>query len=128
MTRTFDVHLSEEQDVKLIRHFQGKITSEQENRYYVSYSFRKWYYCEYSAIPLLRPPKIKTFYPLKTLFAKFKLFSYSFSTPSVSLNRDHRWDRPKVVLKTTFGQSQRWSYYRDFTVYAFRCGNGDKYL
>ena len=28
--------------------------------------------CQYSEIPLLRPPKMKTFYPLKTLFAKFK--------------------------------------------------------
>ena len=27
---------------------------------------------KYSEIPLLRPPKIKTFYPLKTLFAKFR--------------------------------------------------------
>ena len=26
----------------------------------------------YSEIPLLRPPKIKTFDPLKTLFAKFR--------------------------------------------------------
>ena len=29
-------------------------------------------YRKYSEIPLLRPPKIKTFYPLKTLFAKFR--------------------------------------------------------
>ena len=50
-----------------------------------------------SEIPLLRPLKIKIFYPLKTLFAKFKLFFSSFSTPSVHL------------IKTTFGQSQRWS-------------------
>ena len=28
----------------------------------------------YSEIPLLRPPKIKTFCQLKTLFAKFKTF------------------------------------------------------
>ena len=25
---------------------------------------------------------------------------------------DHFWDCPKVVLKTTFGQSQRWSLIR----------------
>ena len=62
----------------------------------------------YSEIPLLRPPKIKTFYPLKALIAKFKLFFSSFSTPSVSLIRDHLWDSPKVVFKvfkTIFGQS-----------------------
>ena len=64
---------------------------------------------KYSEIPLLRPPKIKTFCQLKTLFAKFKLFVSSFSSPSVSLIRDHLWDCPKVVFKTTFGQSQRWS-------------------
>ena len=63
----------------------------------------------YSEIPLLRPPKIETFSGLKTLFAKFKLFISSFSTPSVCLIRDHLWDCPKVVFKTTFGQSQRWS-------------------
>ena len=63
----------------------------------------------YSEIPLLRPPKIKTFYLLKTLLAKFKLFFSSFSTPSVPLIRDYLWDCPKVVFKTTFGQSQRWS-------------------
>ena len=60
-------------------------------------------------IPLLRPPKMKTSYLLKTLIAKFKLFFSSFSTPSVPLIRDHLWDCPKVVFKTTFGQSQRWS-------------------
>ena len=63
----------------------------------------------YNEIPLLRPPKIKSFYLLKTLFAKFKLFFSSFSTPSVPLIRYHLWDCPKVVFKTTFGQSQRWS-------------------
>ena len=74
----------------------------------------------YSEIPLLGPPKIKTSYLLKTLFAKFKLLFSSFSTPSVPLIRDHLWDCPKVVLKTTFGQPQRWSYYRNFTVYVLR--------
>ena len=64
---------------------------------------------KYSEIPLLRPPKIKTFYLLKTLFWKFKLFFSSFSTSTVHLNRDHLWDCTKVVFKTTFGQSQRWS-------------------
>ena len=61
----------------------------------------------YSEIPLLRPPKVKTSYLLKSLFAKFKLFFFSFSTPSVPLIRDHLWDCPKVVFKTTFGQSQK---------------------
>ena len=70
----------------------------------------------YSEIPLLRPPKIKTFYQLKTLFGNLKLFFSSFSTISVHLIRDHLWDCPKVVFKTTFGQSQWWSYYRNFTV------------
>ena len=64
---------------------------------------------KYSEIPLLRPPKIKTSYLLKTLFAEFKLLFSLFSTPSVPLIRDHLWDCPKVVFKTTFGQSQRWS-------------------
>ena len=67
---------------------------------------------EYSEIPLLRPSKIKASYLLKILFAKFKLFFSSFSTPSVPLIRDHFWDCPKVVLKTTFGQSQWWSLIR----------------
>ena len=57
----------------------------------------------------VKPPKIMPPYLLKTLFAKFKLFFSSFSTPSVLLTRDHIWDCPKVVFKTTFGQSQRWS-------------------
>ena len=48
----------------------------------------------YSEIPLLRPPKIKTFYPLQTLFWNFKLFFSSFSTTSVHLIRDHFWDCP----------------------------------
>ena len=63
----------------------------------------------YSEIPLLRQPKIKTSSLLKTLFAKFKLFFSSFSTPNVPQIKDHLWDCPKVVSKTTFGQSQRWS-------------------
>ena len=29
------------------------------------------------------------------------------------LSLDHLWDCPKVVLKTTFGQSQKWSLIRD---------------
>ena len=33
------------------------------------------------------------------------------------LEKDHLWDCSKVVLKTTFEQSQRWSYYRNFTVF-----------
>ena len=40
---------------------------------------------KYSEIPLLRPPKIKTFYLFKTLFAKFKLFfSYITSETIIS--------------------------------------------
>ena len=64
---------------------------------------------KYSEIPLLKLPKIKTSCLLKTLFAKFKLFFPSFSTLRVHLIRDHLWDCPKVVFKTTFGQTQRWS-------------------
>ena len=30
-----------------------------------------------------------------------------------SLYKDHLWNCPKVVLKTTFGQSQRWSLIRE---------------
>ena len=54
---------------------------------------------KYSEIPLLRPPKIKAFYLLKTLSAKLKLFFASFSTLSVYL-----W------LETTFGTVQKWSW------------------
>ena len=79
--------------------FKGhKVPSSINNNHYI-----------YSEIPLLRPPKITTLYTLKILFARLKSFSSSFSTPSVSLIRDHLWDCPKVVFKTTFGQSQRWS-------------------
>ena len=53
---------------------------------------------KYSEIPLLRPPKIKTFYPLKALFAKFKLFFFPHFLHPVSL-----W------LETTFGTVQKWS-------------------
>ena len=70
----------------------------------------------YSEIQLLRP-KIQAFYLLKTLFAKFKLLISQFSMPSVQLIRAHLWDCPKGVFKTTFGQSQRWSEYRNFNVY-----------
>ena len=42
-----------------------------------------------------------------------------FSSPAIEpkstvkfLYQDHLWDCPKVVLKTTFGQSQRWSLIR----------------
>ena len=37
-----------------------------------SQKVKKLWSAQYSEIPLLRPPKIKTFYPLKTLFAKFR--------------------------------------------------------
>ena len=51
----------------------------------------------YSEIPLLRPPKIKTFYPLKTLFANFKLFFLHFLHPV------YFW------LETTFETVKKWS-------------------
>ena len=51
----------------------------------------------YSEIPLLRPPKIKTFCQLKTLFAKFKLYFSSFLHPVY------------LSLETTFGTVQKWS-------------------
>ena len=35
-----------------------------------------------------------------------------YSTTVKSIYKDHLWDCPKVVLKTTFGQSQRWSLIR----------------
>ena len=63
----------------------------------------------YAEIPQLRQPKMKKSYLLKPLIAKFMLFFSSFSTPSVPLIRDHLWNCSKVVFKTTFGQSQRWS-------------------
>ena len=34
------------------------------------------------------------------------------STTVKFLHEDHLWDCPKVVLKNTFGQSQRWSLIR----------------
>ena len=35
----------------------------------------------------------------------------------VPLMKDLLWDCPKVVLKTTFGQSKRWSCYESFSVH-----------
>ena len=55
----------------------------------------------YSEIPLLRPPKINTFYPLKTLFAKLRWFFSSSFLPFLHLV--YLW------LKTTFGTVQKWS-------------------
>ena len=52
----------------------------------------------YSEISILRPHKVKAFYLLKALFWKFKRFSFSFSSPSVYLIRDHLWDSPKWSL------------------------------
>ena len=89
--------------------FQSPIVSvSASNKFFCCYSMLRkllcWIpYSKYSEIPLLRPPKIKTFYLLKTLFWKFKLFFSSFSTTSIRLIRDHLWDCPKVVFKTTFG-------------------------
>ena len=51
----------------------------------------------YSEIPLLRPPKIKTSYLLKTLFAKFKQLFSAFLHPV------YLW------LEITFGTVQKWS-------------------
>ena len=62
----------------------------------VKNSFRKCH--RYSEILLLRPPEIKTSYLLKTLFAKFRLFFSSLSTPSAPLIKDHIWNCPKVVF------------------------------
>ena len=47
---------------------------------------------KYSEILLLRPSKTNTSYLLKTLFAKFKLFFSSFSTPSEHLIRDQMFE------------------------------------
>ena len=86
--------------------YQVHIMNTLENPFYVG---KTGFTGIYSEIPLLRPPKIKTSCLLKTLFSKFYLFVSSFSTPSVPLISDHLWVCPKVVFKTTFGQSQRWS-------------------
>ena len=44
---------------------------------------------------------------IKTKYSKIPI-----SRPPLGLSKsglkDHLWDCPKVVLKTTFGQSQRW--------------------
>ena len=71
----------------------------------------------YSKIPLLRPPKIKTNSPLKSIFKKFQSFFLWVFCTQCLLERDHLWDCSKVVLKTSFEQSQRWASYRNFTVY-----------
>ena len=52
---------------------------------------------DYSEILLLRPPKMKTSYLLKTSVAKFKLFFLHF------LLQVYLW------LETTFGTVQKWS-------------------
>ena len=71
----------------------------------------------YSKIPLLRPPKSKTNSPLKSIFKKFQSFFLCVFCTQCLLERDHLWECSKVVLKTTFEHSQRWSFYRNFTVY-----------
>ena len=70
----------------------------------------------YSKIPLSRSPKIKTNYPLNSIFKKFQSFLLCVFCTQCLLKRDHLWDCSKVVIKTTFEQSQKWSYYRNFTV------------
>ena len=59
---------------------------------------------------------IKTNSPLKSIFKKFQPFFLCVFCIQCLLERDHLWDCSKMVLKTTFEQSQRWSYYRNFTV------------
>ena len=71
----------------------------------------------YSKIPLLRPPKIKTTSPLKSIFKRCQSFFLCVFCTRCLLEKVHHWDCSKVVLKTTFEQSQRWSYYRNFTVF-----------
>ena len=71
----------------------------------------------YSEIPLLRPPKFKTNSPLKSIFKKFQSFFRCVFCTQCLLERDHLWDCSKVVLKTTFEQSKRWSYYRKYTLF-----------
>ena len=83
------------------------------NKVYSVVKFNK-----YSKIPLLRPPKIRTNSPLKSIFKKCQSFFLCVFCTQCFLERDHLWDCSKVVLKTTLKQSQRWSYYRNFTVYA----------
>ena len=70
----------------------------------------------YSKIPLLRPPKVKTNSTLKSIFKKLQSFILCVFCTQCFLERDHLWNCSKVVLKTTFEQSQKWSYYRNFTV------------
>ena len=61
-------------------------------------------------------PKIKRVKIIsgRSIFGHFHgLFNSHFHTNTVKfLYQDHLWDCPKVVLKTTFGQSQRWSLIR----------------
>ena len=50
------------------------------------------------------------FYNIDHPFDKIKVIDVQ--TTVKFLYYDHLWDCPKVVLKTTFGQSQRWSLIR----------------
>ena len=84
---------------------------EDRSKKYVDYM-----YTIYSKIPLLRPPKIKTNSPLKSIFKKCQSFFLCVFCTQCLLERDHLWDCSKVVFKTTFEQSQWWSYYKNFTV------------
>ena len=47
----------------------------------------------------------------KTFLEPWKPALYYIGTVKF-LYQDHLWDCPKVVFKTTFGQSQRWSLIR----------------
>ena len=51
-----------------------------------------------------------TFYPC---YAELRLKIILLINTVKILYSDHLWDFPKVVFKTTFGKSQRWSLIRD---------------
>ena len=59
----------------------------------------------YSKIPLLRPPKIETNSPLKSIFKKCQSFFLCVFCTQCLLERYNFWDCSKVVLKTTFEKS-----------------------
>ena len=66
--------------------------------------------------------KIKTNSHLKNIFKKCQSFFLCVFCTQCHLETDHLWDCSKVILNTTFEQSQRWSYYRNFTVFAVSVG------
>ena len=52
----------------------------------------------------------------RTIFFRPKLFLPLFCVP---LKRNHHWHCPKLVFKTTFGQCQMWSWYRNMVLFQF---------